>query len=113
MMSSMPITRLDESERASAIVVHNNTVYLSGQVGDPAGDIKQQTRDTMAKVEALLEKGGSDKTKMLKVEIWLKDIEKDFAPMVSQDNLTRDHDFLSRVFLLRCLNSPPIHPFNH
>jgi enamine deaminase RidA (YjgF/YER057c/UK114 family) len=93
----MPITRLDESERASAIVVHNNTVYLSGQVGDPAGDIKQQTRDTMSKVEALLEKAGSDKTKMLKVEIWLKDIEKDFAPMVSY------HDLVTSFARLSCL----------
>ena len=51
--------------RMSRIVIHGDTVYLCGQVG-PAGDsVADQTRQTLDKIEAPLDKAGSDKTKIL------------------------------------------------
>ena len=35
--------KLHSSERMSKIVIHNNTIYLSGQVGNAEDDIKAQT----------------------------------------------------------------------
>jgi len=76
----MTIQRLDSGSRMSQIVVHNQTVYLAGQVGNPEGNIQQQTRDALASVETLLSKAGSDKSKILQVTIWLSNMD-DFAAM--------------------------------
>ena len=45
-----------ENPNMSQTVIHGDTVYLSGQVpADYSGDIKQQTEETLAKIDALLE----------------------------------------------------------
>jgi len=73
------ITRLQTSDRMSKIVIHNGTVYLCGQVG--AGDgIADQTRDCLARIDALLNEAGSDREHILQVVIWLADMA-DFAEM--------------------------------
>ncbi|WP_339456506.1 RidA family protein [Pseudomonas sp. EA_65y_Pfl1_P120] len=78
----MSIQRQFTNERMSQIVVHNGTVYLAGQVGDDmSAGIEQQTRETLANIERLLELAGTDKTKLLSVTIYLKDIDADFAGM--------------------------------
>ena len=70
------------SERASKIVIHNGTVYLSGQVAeDPDADITSQTRSTLARVDALLAEAGTDNSQLLSVQIFLSDIDNDFAAM--------------------------------
>lgn len=74
------ITRHHTNTRMSQIVTHGDTIYLAGQVGDPANDVAGQTRDCLAKVEALLAEVGSDKTKILQCTIWLADMA-DFAAM--------------------------------
>lgn len=67
------ITRAHTGQRMSQIVTHNNTVYLAGQVGE--GDtVADQTRDCLAKVEALLAEAGSSKEHMLQAIIWLADM---------------------------------------
>lgn len=44
------------------IVAHNGTVYLAGQVGDDMNaGIEQQTRETLANIEHLLDLAGTDK----------------------------------------------------
>ncbi len=59
------IERMHSTGRMSRIVIHGDTVYLCGQVG-PAGDsVADQTRQTLDKIEAPLDKAGSDKTKIL------------------------------------------------
>lgn len=69
-------------KRMSQIVVHSGTVYLAGQVGDDmSAGIEQQTRETLANIERLLDLAGTDKTKLLSVTIYLKDIDADFAGM--------------------------------
>lgn len=76
----MTIQRLDSGRRMSQAVIHNQTVYLAGQVGNPKSDLQGQTREALASVDALLAKSGSSKSKILQVTIWLADM-KDFATM--------------------------------
>ena len=78
----MSITRIKTSARASAIEISQGVVYLAGQVAeDPEADIAEQTRSTLAKVEALLAEAGSSNKHLLSVTIYLRDIANDFAPM--------------------------------
>jgi enamine deaminase RidA (YjgF/YER057c/UK114 family) len=78
------ITRIETNQRMSRVVIHNGTVYIGGlTAGDATQDIQGQTRQVLEKIEAYLAKAGSDKTKMLNAQIWLKDIDRDFAGMNS------------------------------
>jgi enamine deaminase RidA (YjgF/YER057c/UK114 family) len=71
----MEIKRFEGTGRMSRAVVHNKTVYLCGQThGDKDADVKEQTKVCLEKVEALLEKYGSDKKHILSVTIYLKEI---------------------------------------
>lgn len=74
------IERKHTNQRMSQIVIHGNTVYLAGQVGEPQHDIAQQTRDVLARVDALLEEAGSSREHLLQTTIWLADMA-DFAAM--------------------------------
>lgn len=77
----MSITRIDQTPRMSRIVEHNGTIYLCGQTAkDASKDIKEQTVTTLEKVEALLQIAGSDKSHILSVTIYVRDM-KDFAAM--------------------------------
>ena len=75
----MTIRRIDVGPRMSDIVIHNNTVYLAGQVGEGT-TVAEQTRDILAQVDAALAKAGTDKSKLLQVIIWLDDMA-NFAEM--------------------------------
>ena len=65
----------------SQAVVHNNIVYLSGQIDGTVDDIVGQTKNVLAKVDRYLHEAGTDKSKLLTSTIWLKDIERDFGAM--------------------------------
>lgn len=59
----------------SQCVVHNDTVYLAGQVdGDAAPTAAEQTQNILAKIDALLKGAGTDRSKVLSASIWLSDI---------------------------------------
>ena len=76
------IKRFDVGARMSEMAVHNGVAYLAGQVPDDATqDIRGQTRQVLEKIDGHLAKAGIDKTRLLSVQIWLKDIERDFAGM--------------------------------
>ena len=75
----MSIRRIDAGPRMSDIVIHNNTVYLAGQVGEGT-TVAEQTRDILAQVDAALAKAGTDKSKLLQAIIWLDDMA-NFAEM--------------------------------
>ena len=54
----MSIKRIDVKPRMSAIVEHNETIYLSGQIAkDDSKDIKEQTKTTLEKIEELIQQG--------------------------------------------------------
>ncbi|MCX5215337.1 RidA family protein [Kitasatospora sp. NBC_00240] len=75
------IQRFGTGERMSEAVVHNGTVYLAGQVaGDLTQGVEGQTKQVLAAVDGLLAQAGSDKTKVLRAEIFLANV-KDFAEM--------------------------------
>jgi enamine deaminase RidA (YjgF/YER057c/UK114 family) len=77
----MSIQRFNVGKRLSEAVVHGNTIYLAGEVpDDSAKDITGQTEEVLAKIDALLKKAGSDKSKILSAQIFLPDM-KDFAGM--------------------------------
>ena len=48
------ITRIDTGTRMSQAVIHNGTVYLAGQVGEPGTSVTEQTKSILAKIEAQL-----------------------------------------------------------
>ncbi|WP_186389120.1 MULTISPECIES: RidA family protein [unclassified Stappia] len=75
------IERIDVATRMSKIVKHNGVAYLCGQVGE-GETVADQTRECLARVEALLERAGSSREKMLQAIVWLADIN-DFAEMNS------------------------------
>ena len=71
----MSITRIDPGRRFCEVVVHGDTVYLAGHVGsDPTATVYEQTRDVLAQLDAHLAAAGSDKSKLLMVNVWLPDI---------------------------------------
>ncbi|SDF69349.1 MULTISPECIES: RidA family protein [unclassified Duganella] len=77
----MEIKRLYVGKRLSEVAIHNNTVYLAGQVAeDTSADIHGQTREVLAHVDRLLAEAGSDKTCILSCHIFIKDLA-DFAGM--------------------------------
>lgn len=68
------ITRIEPGKRMSNIVIHNGVVYLAGQAGENGATVAEQTRECLAEVDRLLALAGSDKTRILKAQIWLADV---------------------------------------
>ena len=69
----MTIQRIKPGPRMSGAVVHGNTVYLAGQVGD-GESVTEQCRSALAEVDRLLAAAGTDKSKILQTLIYLSDI---------------------------------------
>jgi enamine deaminase RidA (YjgF/YER057c/UK114 family) len=75
------IRRIDAGPRMSEASIHNGIAYLAGQVPEDGSlDIEGQTREVLAAIDALLAQAGSDKTRILRAQIFLADIG-DFAGM--------------------------------
>lgn len=68
------ITRIEPGKRMSNVVIHNGVAYLAGQVGETGTSVADQTRACLAEVDRLLALAGTDKTRILKAQIWLADI---------------------------------------
>lgn len=76
----MTITHIEAGPRMSQAVIHNDTIYLAGQVGAPGQSVAQQTRAILDQIEALLARAGSSKEHLLSATIWLANMD-DFAEM--------------------------------
>ena len=76
------ITRLHSDDRMSQAVIHGDTIWLAGQVGEPGEDVVAQTRTALAEIDSLLAEAGSSKSKIISATIWLADIN-DFEAMNS------------------------------
>ena len=77
------IKRFQVGTRMSQAVVHGDTVYVAGQVADATkASIEEQTRDVLGKIDALLKEAGTDKSKLVAVNVFLPNIA-DFARMNS------------------------------
>lgn len=76
------IQRFQSTRRLSRVVIHNHVAYVAGVTAtDTSGDIGAQTADVLAKIDGYLASVGTSRDKLLSVQIWLKDIERDFAGM--------------------------------
>ena len=75
------IRHIDPGPRLSEATVHGDRLYLSGMIPeDTSLDITGQVKQALGEIDALLKRGGSDKSKILSAVIWLGDIG-DFAAM--------------------------------
>ena len=69
------ITKRDSNDTLSEIAIHNGVVYLAGQVpNDDSLDIKGQSREVFANIDAALAKAGSDKSKILSAQVFITDL---------------------------------------
>ena len=69
------ITRHEVTGRLSKVVVANGFAFLSGLTpNDRSGGVAEQTADILRQIDALLAEAGTDKTKLLMVNIWLSDM---------------------------------------
>ena len=93
--SASSTTRLHTTDpRMSGVVIRDRTVYLSGQVPEPPfqSPIREQVEEALSKVDKLLADAGTHKGELLTAQLWLKDIERDFAPMNEVWNAWVDPD---------------------
>lgn len=76
------ITRIETNQRRSRVVIYNGMVFISGQTSDNKDlDVRGQTVETLAKIDKHLAAAGTDKSRLLTAQIWIKNIQRDFAEM--------------------------------
>jgi enamine deaminase RidA (YjgF/YER057c/UK114 family) len=76
------VVRIDGEPRGSRVVIFNRVAYLAGVTAvDRDRDIKGQTSQVLDRIDKYLTKAGTDKSRLLTAQIWLRDIERDFAGM--------------------------------
>ncbi len=81
MTASTPVERFDIGARLCEMAVHGGVAYLAGQVPeDASADITGQTAQVLAAIDKLLARAGTDKTRILRAQIFLAD-RADFAGM--------------------------------
>lgn len=79
----MSIQRFEPNgKRLSHVLVHNGIAYVTGQVpADRTQDVAGQTAQVLARIDELLAIAGTDKSKILFAQVWLKHCVADFAAM--------------------------------
>lgn len=71
----MTIQRFEVGPRMSQVVVYGGVARLAGVVPDDAkASIGEQTRQVLAKIDRLLALAGTDKSKLLKANLWIADV---------------------------------------
>jgi len=72
----MTIKRFGDATHIADMVVHNGIAYLAGQVAEEpvSPSVYEQTKNILKQIDALLAEAKSDKTRILKTNIWLSDI---------------------------------------
>ena len=69
------IIRTEPNRILAKAVEHHGFVFVQGVTAKDLGrDIKGQTEDVLAQIDAILETHGTDKTQLLQALIWVKDI---------------------------------------
>ena len=71
-----PIKRIEAGTRMSEAVIYGGKVYLAGIVADKmvGKSVYEQTKEILEQIDAILAKANTDKTCILKANIWLTDI---------------------------------------
>jgi enamine deaminase RidA (YjgF/YER057c/UK114 family) len=75
----MAIRRIDITQppgpRMSRAVIHDDRVFLAGlTASDPSQDVQGQTRQILEKIDHYLKEAGTDKSKLLTANLWIKDM---------------------------------------
>lgn len=66
------VIRQDSNARLSRAVIHNGVVWLAGVApADCTQDAIGQTRQVLARIDELLAQAGSDRGRLLSVQIWM------------------------------------------
>ena len=69
------IIRTEPNKVLAKAVEYHGFVYVQGvTASDLSKDITGQTTEVLAGIDAILETHGTDKTRLLQAQIWLKDI---------------------------------------
>jgi len=69
------IVRTEPNKVLAKAVEYHGFVYCQGVTAqDLSKDITGQTEEVLAGIDAILETHGTDKTRLLQAQIWLKDI---------------------------------------
>lgn len=70
------LKRIEAGARLSEAVIHGDKIYTCGVVADAAlgKSVLEQTKDILGQIDALLAQAGSDKTRIIKANIWLADM---------------------------------------
>ncbi|MBE7212645.1 MAG: RidA family protein [Gluconacetobacter diazotrophicus] len=69
------IIRTEPNAVMSKAVEYHGFIFTQGVVAsDLTRDFAEQARDVLAQLDALLEEHGTDNTRILQAQIWLKDI---------------------------------------
>ncbi|KGM29936.1 endoribonuclease L-PSP [Photorhabdus luminescens] len=76
----MTIKRIDPQDRWSEAVIYNKTIYYTAVPENLDGDITEQTANTLTAIDIMLQRLGSDKSKIIDATIFLAD-GKEFAGM--------------------------------
>lgn len=71
----MQIIRHEPGKILSGAVEYGNLVFVAGTVPDNVNaGVKEQTAEVLRKIDALLAKAGTNKSKILNATIWVPDI---------------------------------------
>jgi enamine deaminase RidA (YjgF/YER057c/UK114 family) len=70
------ITRIGMAKRYSEAAIHNGVVYVAGQVPETTLEqgIEAQTAEVLAMIDRVLADCGSDKSRLLRVQIFLANL---------------------------------------
>lgn len=76
----MDIYRIATNPRRGRAIVYNGMAYVGGQAADDRGQgIVAQTEEALAKIDKILAELGTDRSRLLTAQIWLKNITRDFS----------------------------------
>ena len=105
---TMTVQRLHVAKRFSEIAISGNLVHLAGQLAsDFSLDIKGQTQQTLDIIDQFLADAGTDKSHIMSVTIYLKDIDKDYDAFNEiWDSWVSDIEALPRA----CVEAKMYHP---
>jgi len=71
----MGVERHDISGHLSKVVEHNGTVYVAGTTAeDRSVGMKQQTEQVLTRIDGLLAKSGTNKSKLLSATVYISDM---------------------------------------
>lgn len=92
--SAGTVVKSDDEPLFSSAVTHNGLVYIAGKGAHFDGDIQDHTDHVLSEIERELEEAGSSMEQVLKVNVYLHDLD--------------DYDAMNEVYRGRFGENPPV-----